>query len=159
MIALLLTICYPVFAPVFDYLEREHRMKSYMEYMESINKENMVYDILKTFRQIESSNNYHARGLSGEYGAYQFTRASWEDWCVKTIGYILDIRDPEHQDIIAEQKVRCLLYYNGYTLDQIASFWNCGSPEYKGKIGKNKNGIKYNVPGYVRKFIIQYERP
>ena len=128
----------------------------YPEYQLILN-EQKVTRILETLRKIESNGNYKAQGLSGEYGAYQFTLASWNHWCMKTIGYVIDIKIPENQDVIAEQKVRYLLFNDGLSVDQVASFWNSGCIHYAGRIGRNRHGIKYNVPKYVTNFIRTYE--
>ena len=129
----------------------------YPEYQLILN-EHKVTRILETLRKIESNNNYQAKGLSGEYGAYQFTLASWNYWCLKTIGYVIDIKIPGNQDVIAEQKVRYLLFNDGLSVDQVASFWNSGQTDYACLIGVNKHGVKYDVPSYVMKFETIYNQ-
>jgi len=108
--------------------------------------------ILKTIRIIESRENYQLKGKSKEYGAYQFTKATWKYYSYVFFKKYLDIKIPENQDLVARAKVD-MLVRNGFTNEEIASFWNSGSKKWKGKIGTNKYGVKYNVPNYVNKFI------
>lgn len=111
-----------------------------------------VETILETIRIIESRNRYEVKGASGEYGAYQFTTATWRYYCQVFFKEYLDITVPENQDKVAEAKIRMLIK-NGFTDEEIASFWNSGRKEYKGRIGTNKYGVQYNVPAYVKHFI------
>lgn len=109
--------------------------------------------LLRTIRIIETRENYNLQGLSGEYGAYQFTKKTWEFHSKKYFNEVLDITIPENQDKVAQKKVIELIN-KGYNDAEIASIWNCGSKYYKGKVGVNKYGIKYNVPKYVKEFLI-----
>lgn len=118
-----------------------------LQFIERLNK------LLKTIRIIETRENYHLSGLSKEYGAYQFTKVTWEYYSKKYFNEVLDITIPENQDKVAQKKVTELIN-KGYNDAEIASIWNCGSKYYKGKIGVNKYGIKYNVPKYVKEFLI-----
>ena len=112
--------------------------------------------ILETIRWIESRNNYHIKGGSREYGAYQFTPSTWRDHCKLFFGRQLNIKSPANQDVIAQMKIERLID-KGYELDEIASIWNSGSPKWKGKIGVNRYSVQYNVPRYVRKFMNEYK--
>lgn len=118
---------------------------------EAIRQERIISRLMYTFRIIESGDDYTKRGLSGEYGAYQFLPSTWTLYCLEFYGKELDIRVDENQDRVAYLKLKKLLD-NGFTEDQIASFWNCGSPEWEGKVGVNKHGVAYDVPSYVEKF-------
>jgi hypothetical protein len=118
--------------------------------------EQKVQRILKTLREVESNGNYQARGKSGEYGAYQFRKSTWNYWCNKTIGYEIDIKIPSNQDVIAGQKVRYLID-KGYNVNEIASFWNSGKIAYQSK-GVNRYGVRYNVSNYVMKFNTIYNQ-
>lgn len=115
-------------------------------FVERLNK------LLRTIRIIETRENYYLKGKSQEYGAYQFTKTTWEFYSKKYFNEILDITIPENQDKVAQKKVIELIN-NGYSDAEIASFWNCGSKYYKGKVGVNKHGIRYNVPKYVNDFL------
>lgn len=114
--------------------------------------ENRINGLLHAFKIAESNGNYRAVGLSGEYGAYQFLPDTWKMYCRKTIGQNLDILIPANQDKIARHKVLQLIQA-GYTDEEIASIWNCGSSRYKNRVGINKYGVKYDVPAYVVKII------
>jgi hypothetical protein len=145
-----------LFAPDYNITEHNERKQEYNDVLIQYRIEQQVQRILSALRIIESGNNYSVIGLSNEKGGYQFLTSTWKYWCNKTVGYQLDITNPEHQDIIAREKVKCLIYEQGYSLDQLASFWNCGSPNYKGKKGVNRYGVNYNVHEYVEKFLNTY---
>lgn len=128
-----------------------------IEYYEEVQHDKEVYLILKTIRTIESGNNYECGGLSREYGAYQFTNATWKQYSIAYFNTVLDITIPENQDKVAEMKIRHLLN-SGFELDQIASFWNSGRKEYHNNIGVNRFGVNYNVPQYVNTFMKTYQK-
>lgn len=113
--------------------------------------------ILATLRSIESDWNYSAEGQSGEYGAYQFTKKTWEMYCLKYFNKILPIENPKYQDQIA-QKAIINLIEKGYSNEQIASIWNSGSPRWEGKEGINRFGVQYSAPKYVIKFMFVYNK-
>lgn len=115
-----------------------------------------VTRLLWTIYSVESSGRYHVRGGSLEYGKYQFQPGTWDMWCLKLYGEILDIHIPEEQDRVAEGKVRYLLQ-QGLTTEEIAAYWNSGSERnWQKKKGINRWGRKYDVPAYVQKFIKIY---
>lgn len=122
-------------------------VKKKFEFIERLNK------LLRTIRIVETRENYYLIGLSKEYGAYQFTKSTWEYHSKKYFNEVLDITIPENQDKVAQKKVTELIN-KGYNDAEIASFWNCGSKYYEGKVGVNKYGVKYNVPKYVKEFLI-----
>jgi hypothetical protein len=111
--------------------------------------------IIQTIRIIESNGNYDTLGQSLEKGAYQFQPATFKSYSLLLFKKELDINNPKHQDSVARYIVLHFIDKN-YTPDQIASIWNCGSPRYEGKVGVNKYGVKYDVPGYVSKFLRIY---
>lgn len=113
--------------------------------------------ILKTIRIIESGENYDCVGKSKEYGAYQFTQSTWRLYSNRYYGEILDIKLKENQDMVSEQKIRNLIEM-GFELDEIASFWNSGRRTYRNNRGVNSFGVNYNVPQYVNKFLVVYEK-
>lgn len=118
-----------------------------------------VDQIANAIKQIESNNNYEAKGASGEYGAYQFMPGTWDSWS-KEYAKANNIslmpgglaKTPENQDAIAKWKISQWLK-QGLSPEQIAAKWNSGSEVgWENKIGVNKQGVAYNVPAYVNKF-------
>ena len=118
-----------------------------------LQEQKRINSILKTIRIIETNENYHLIGKSGEYGAYQFTPSTWKGYCHMFFNKNLDIFIPENQDKVAEAKIK-MLVEKGLTDEEIASFWNSGSKYWKGRKGVNKFGVEYNTPKYVKQFII-----
>lgn len=123
-----------------------------------------VQQIADTIKQIESGGNYEAKGGSGEYGAYQFMPSTWAGWSKDYASQILKQSKymemtPENQDKVALWKIQSWAN-KGYTPSQIASKWNSGEIEWKGKAstgkgGKlppNKWGQEFSVPDYVNNF-------
>ena len=118
-----------------------------------------VDQIANAIKQIESNNNYEAKGASGEYGAYQFMPATWAEWSkeyAKAKGISLMpggmSMSPENQDAVAKFKIQQWLS-QGLSPQQIAAKWNSGSEVgWENKIGVNKQGVAYNVPAYVKRF-------
>jgi len=119
--------------------------------LQHLQKQNYINNILHVIKIIESKGNYKAKGKSGEYGAYQFTSKTWNAYCTKYFKKYL-LPSPENQDLIAFLKVGELVD-KGYSLAEIASIWNSGSPQWKNRIGVNQYGVKYNVPKYVSKVV------
>ena len=112
--------------------------------------------IARTIRQIESGENYEARGASGEFGAYQFMPATWEQWSseyLQSIGEAPQSLDQsqENQDAVAEFKIN-QLQNQGFNPLEIASIWNSGKSDWVGNVGTNSQGVKFNVPAYVSRF-------
>lgn len=114
-------------------------------------REMKVRKILQTIRIIESSDNYQAKGGSGEYGAYQYLLSTWKAESKRHFGFEANIESPEWQDMVSEMKVKRLID-QGYSIREIASIWNSGRPTYEGRKGINRHGVRYNVPKYVEKF-------
>jgi len=116
-----------------------------------------VDQIAEAIKQIESGGDYNAKGGSGENGAYQFMPGTWQSWSSAYADEVLNKSvaelemTPENQDAVAKWKIHKWID-QGYTPQQIASMWNSGSPEWAGKVGTNKHGVKYDVPAYVSKF-------
>lgn len=114
--------------------------------------------IANAIKQVESGGNYNASGASGENGAYQFMPATWESWSREYAKSALGVNTPlsmskANQDFVAEFKIQQWLD-QGLTPQQIAAKWNSGSEVgWENKIGVNKQGVAYNVPNYVNKFI------
>ena len=115
-----------------------------------------VEDIMNAIKQVESGGNYQAKGGSGEFGAYQFMPGTWTGWSRQYASEVLKMSvdqlemTPENQDAVARWKIQGLVS-QGYSPQEIASIWNSGGPKWEGKVGVNKHGIRYDVPGYVNK--------
>lgn len=113
--------------------------------------------IANSIRIIESGGNYDAQGASGESGAYQYMPRTWKSYSTEyakanNLGNGPLEMTPENQDAVTKYKIQQWLD-EGLTPEQIASKWNSGSPDWVGKVGTNKSGVSYDVPGYVKKFI------
>lgn len=139
---------------VFQNILRMREFKEEMRKQAEIHME--VVKLLWTINTIESPGQYHVPGGSLEYGAYQFQPDTWNLWCLKLFGEVLDIQIPENQDKVAAGKVQYLLQQE-LTTEEIAAYWNSGSEKnWQKKKGINRWGRKYNVPAYVQKFIKIY---
>ena len=117
-----------------------------------IKEQERIKLILKTLRILETNENYNLFGKSGEYGAYQFTPSTWKWYCHVFFKETLDIFIPENQDKVAEAKIKMLIK-NGFTDEEIASFWNSGKKNWIDNKGVNKYGVKYDTPKYVKSFM------
>ena len=138
-------------APVLDGEYKNNRFEQIVKVIEEEIAFNKRVDLLlETIKIIESGGNYSIKGKSLEYGAYQFTSTTYRMYSYLYFKELLPMT-PENQDKIARKKIENLVKA-GFTDSEIASFWNSGSPEWEGKIGINKYGVKYNVPKYVENF-------
>jgi hypothetical protein len=117
----------------------------------AMERENRIERLLYAIREVESGGNYEMVGGSREYGAYQFTMATWRMYTFLYFREILEM-SPENQDRVARQKVENLVDA-GFSDREIASIWNCGKPDWEGRIGVNRYGVRYNVPHHVEKVI------
>lgn len=125
----------------------------WQQYEAEKKREQRIDNILLTLRTIESQGDYRAVGWSGEYGAYQWMPESFAQFSYRYFGELLDITIPENQDKVARKKIEELID-QGYTDEQIAAVWNSGSHlGWENKRGRNKYGVRYDVPKYVNKFI------
>lgn len=112
-----------------------------------------VVNLAKAIRSIETKGQkdpYTARGASGEFGAYQYTKETWAGDAKTFLGkdVPLEQADKLMQNEVAYKKLKSLKD-KGFNVGQIASIWNSGSPEWAGKVGVNKHGVRYDVPKYV----------
>ena len=65
---------------------------------------------------------------------------------------------PENQDAVAQFKIKQMLARR-YSPEQAAALWNTGShPDWAGRVGVNKWGVRYDVPHHVEKFRREYAR-
>jgi len=117
-----------------------------------------VVRLAKAIRQVESKGNYEAKGGSGEFGAYQYTPGTWNADVVKFTGKAIPLEQADKllQNEVAYKKLKALKD-QGYNIGQVASIWNSGQPEWKGKKGTNEYGVKYDVPAYVDKVAKEYQ--
>lgn len=99
-----------------------------------------------------SSDPYNQTGKSGEFGAYQYMPDTWKSDASKYLGDPNAQMTQENQNHAAYNKVKDLLA-QGYTQSQVASIWNSGKSDGVTSVGKgvNKEGVAYDVPGYVDK--------
>jgi predicted metal-binding protein len=143
---ILMLVVLQVFAPN-DELSYERTIKI----MEAKNIRDLehirILTLIKAMKIVESRYNYFCKGGSGEYGALQFMPNTWKSYSIKYSKKVLKMTS-KNQDYIAYKIVKELVS-KGYNDLEIASIWNCGSPRWKGKIGVNKYGVKYNVPKHV----------
>lgn len=115
-------------------------------------------NLAKAIRQTESKGDFNAKGASGEWGAYQYTKPTW-DADNKAFGtnYEYGKATPEQQNELAYKKIKSLKD-QGHNVGQVASIWNSGKPEWEGKKGVNKYGVKYDVPAYVDSVARTYQQ-
>lgn len=115
-----------------------------------------VLRLAKSIRQVETGNR-PVQGASGELASrYQFMPGTWKGEAKRILG---DENAPltlENENKVAYTRIK-EKKDAGWKPDQIASWWNSGGPDYAGKVGVNKMGVKYDVPGYVNKVKGAYE--
>lgn len=116
-----------------------------------------IVNLAKAIGQSESGGKYDAKGKSGEYGAYQFTKPTWTAWATKFLGDGNAEMTPENQDKVAYSQIK-EWGSQGYKPAQIASLWNSGKPDWEGNVGTNKFGVKYDTPAYVKSVGAAYDK-
>lgn len=107
-----------------------------------------IVNLAKAIRTTESNGNYQATGASGEKGAYQFMPGTWSGWAKQHLGDANAPMTESNQNQVAYKQIESWKN-QGYQPQQIASLWNSGDPNWAGKVGVNKMGVKYDVPAYV----------
>lgn len=115
--------------------------------------------LTKAIRQNESGGDFTLKGQSGEYGAYQYTKPTWEKDAAEFLGDPnADITNPQNQNKVAYSRIK-KLKDEGYNVGQIASIWNSGNPDafQQGHRGVNKYGVQYDVPAYAQKVAQTYQ--
>lgn len=117
-----------------------------------------VVNLAKAIRQTESKGDFNAKGGSGEWGGYQYTKDTW-DADNKAFGtnYAYGSATPQQQNEVAYKKIKSLKD-KGYNVGQIASIWNSGKPEWEGNVWVNKYGVKYDTPAYVNSVAQTYQQ-
>lgn len=105
--------------------------------------------------------SYTAKGGSGEYGAYQYTPATWNARAAKYLGPnapALTDATPDQQNQVqydwVNDKLNSINPNTGknYTPAEVASMHNAGegAPDaYLGNAGTNKYGVKYDTKAYT----------
>lgn len=149
----LLTISNLTYAPTDNTRFARFVIRSIEENMETRRlqaRERRINILLRTIRIVESSNGKFVEGDSGENGAYQFTKPTWRRYSQRYFGEIIPMT-LDNQDMIARRKVEELVDA-GLSDLQIGSYWNCGKPDWEGRVGINNHGVRYDVPNHVRKF-------
>lgn len=120
-----------------------------------------IVNLAKAIRETETRGQkdpYTARGGSGEFGAYQYTKGTWDADAKQFLGRAVPLEkaDKVTQNEVAYKKLKSLKD-KGYNVGQIASIWNSGKPEWEGNVGVNKHGVKYDVPQYVNSVSRSYQ--
>jgi hypothetical protein len=106
--------------------------------------------IADAIKQVESRGNYKAKGLSGEYGAYQFLPSTFNSLSKKYLGKIVPMT-PENQREVAILVIDDMVK-KGYTKEQIALWWNSGQTK-RCSAGINRFGVKFDSCAYVQKVV------
>ena len=109
-----------------------------------------AHNIVKAIIKIESNDNFHARGASGEKGRTQFMPTTWDMWSKDIAGRVLPFTEV-NEYYVAVMKVDAWLRL-GYTEREIGLMWNQGS---RGacRQGVNKYGVAYNSCAYADKLL------
>lgn len=119
--------------------------------------------LAKSIRKIESNDNFRARGKSGEFGAYQFTNDTWNQWSKQYLGRAtpLESATREEQNEVAYKKIK-ELKDRGFNVGQIASSWNAGEGRkdayLTGHSGVNDKGVAYDTGAYAKKVAENYQQ-
>jgi hypothetical protein len=135
-------------------------LKNYVnKYSATTNNKYTPEQIVKAIKQVESSGGVNTIGKSGEKGALQYTDTTWKEYSdkyAKAKGLKAIERTPSTEEEVAKWKVASW-QEQGMDVDQIASMWNHGTPNYKGVVGVNDYGVKYDTPAYVEKVLSTLE--
>jgi hypothetical protein len=119
-------------------------------------------NLAKAIREAESGGNWNAKGGSGEFGAYQFTPATWSAYSREFgVNAAHGAATPDQQNEVAYKKIK-QWKDQGYDVGQIASMWNAGvgrpNAHLEGHKGVNKFGVEYDTPAYAEKVARAYQR-
>lgn len=118
-------------------------------------------DLAKAIRQAESGGNFTARGKSGEYGAYQYTKPTWDVESVKYLGRNVQLEQatPEEQNEVMYKKIK-ELKDKGWNIGEIASYHNSGKKDAfrNNWSGTNQFGVRYDTPAYAEKVANTYQQ-
>ena len=120
--------------------------------------DNDVINLAKAIRQHESGGKFDAKGASKEYGAYQFTKPTWQNYAKQVLGDQNAQPTPSNQNAVAYGMIKTWKD-QGLNPAQIAAKWNSGSEKgWENKRGVNKYGVRYDVPAYVSKVTGLYQQ-
>ncbi len=129
--------------------------------MEPAQLDKSVVNLARAVRNVESGDNFNARGKSGEYGGYQYTPATWAAHS-KAAGINAPLESATKED---QNKV----FYTwakaqkdaGKNVGEIVSMHNAGEgrPQayLEGNKGTNKFGVDYDTAEYARKVAQKYQ--
>jgi hypothetical protein len=121
-----------------------------------------VVRLAKSIRKIESNDDFAARGKSGEFGGYQYTKPTWESHAkMAGLNVPLEAATREQQNQVfytwAKKKKD-----EGYNIGQIASMHNAGEGRpnayIEGNKGVNKYGVNYDTADYAKKVAEFYQQ-
>lgn len=121
-----------------------------------------VVNLAKATRDVESGNDPTAQGQSGEYGAYQYTPATWaKQSAAAGVNVPLQSATPEQQNEVWYKWAKAQKDA-GYNIGQIASMQNAGegNPDayLKGNSGTNSYGVQYDTAAYAKKVVEKYQQ-
>lgn len=113
--------------------------------------------LAKAIRQVETGNR-PVKGASGELASrYQFMPGTWKAAAKEILGDENAELSLENENKVAYTRIK-KWKDQGMSPAQIAAMWNSGTPTWEGKVGVNKAGVKYDVPGYVNKVGGEYKK-
>lgn len=118
--------------------------------------------LAKAIRQTESGGDWNKPGKSGEWGAYQFTPATWTAYAQETgVNAPFGAATPDQQNEVAYKMIK-KWKDQGYNVGQIASMWNAGGGRPDAYLqnhrGTNSKGVEYDTPAYASKVAEAYQR-
>jgi hypothetical protein len=109
---------------------------------------------------VPTEQDYLKKGASGERGAYQFLKPTWNKYAGEVLGDSNADPTPENQNKVVYGKVK-KWKDSGYVPEQIASMWNAGEGRpnaYKENMIGATSTAKYNVPEYTKGVSGYYEQ-
>lgn len=118
--------------------------------------------LAKSIRHVESGGDFQSQGKSGEYGAYQFTEPTWDNYS-KQYGINVPLKQstPQQQNEVAYKKIK-EWKDQGKNVGEIASMWNAGEGKpdayLKGNSGTNDKGVHYDTAGYAKNVATTYQQ-
>ena len=122
-----------------------------------------VKALTKAIRESEGyKGDPHIKGASGEWGAYQFTKDTWDAYAREAgVSSPWGQASLEDQNKVAYNKLKKWKDEN-YNVGQIASMWNAGpgrpNAYIEGWKGVNAQGVAYDTPTYARRVAENYQK-
>lgn len=116
----------------------------------------------KAIRQVESGGDPVRKGPSGEFGAYQFLPATWNEYSREAgVNVPLERASLSDQNQVAYHKIK-QWKDAGYNPGQIASMWNAGpgtpNAYMENHRGVNAQGVSYDTPKYAKEVATLYQQ-